>query len=155
MGSQRALGRRGRPESELAAILDALCDRVTARLRKGERLARTIVLRLRFDDFARATRSHTLPRPTSHTQTVRVTARSLLATAMPLIRERGLTLIGVALSNLDDADAIQLALPFDRHALAGLDAALDDLRERFGSKAVVRAAGLGRELGPAMPVLPD
>ena len=84
-----------------------------------------------------------------------MTARSLLATAMPLIRERGLTLIGVALSNLDDADAIQLALPFDRHALAGLDAALDDLRERFGSKAVVRAAGLGRELGPAMPVLPD
>jgi DNA polymerase IV len=155
MGSQRALGRRGRPESELAAILDALCDRVTARLRKGERLARTIVLRLRFDDFARATRSHTLPRPTSHTQTVRVTARALLATAMPLIRERGLTLIGVALSNLDDADAIQLALPFDRHALAGLDAALDDLRERFGSKVVVRAAGLGRELGPAMPVLPD
>ena len=58
-----------------------------------------------------------------------------------------MTLIGVALSNLDDADAIQLSLPFDRHALAGLDAALDDLRERFGSKAVVRAAGLGRELG--------
>ena len=84
-----------------------------------------------------------------------MTARSLLATAMPLIRERGLTLIGVALSNLDDADAIQLSLPFDRHALAGLDAALDDLRERFGSKAVVRAAGLGPGAGPAMPVLPD
>jgi DNA polymerase-4 len=155
LGSQRALGRRARPESELAAILDALCDRVTGRLRKGERLARTIVLRLRFDDFARATRSHTLSRPTSHTQTVRTAARSLLVTAMPLIRERGLTLLGVALSNLDEADAVQLTLPFDRHALVGLDAALDDLRERFGTGAVVRAAGLGRELGPAMPVLPD
>ena len=74
---------------------------------------------------------------------------------MPLIRDRGLTLLGVALSNLDDADAIQLTLPFDRHALAGLDAALDDLRERFGSGVVKRAALLGRELGPAMPVLPD
>ena len=83
-----------------------------------------------------------------------MTARSLLATAMPLIRERGLTLIGVALSNLDDADAIQLSLPFDRHALAGLDAALDDLRERFAPKPSC-GPGLGRELGPAMPVLPD
>ena len=155
MGSQRALGRRARPESELGSILDALCDRVAGRLRKGERLARTIVLRLRFDDFARATRSHTLSRPTAHTQTISVTARSLLTAAMPLIRDRGLTLIGVALSNLDDADAIQLTLPFDRHALAGLDAALDDLRERFGSGVVKRAALLGRELGPAMPVLPD
>ena len=88
-------------------------------------------------------------------QTISVTARSLLTAAMPLIRDRGLTLVGVALSNLDDADAIQLTLPFDRPALAGLDAALDDLRERFGSGVVKRAALLGRELGPAMPVLPD
>jgi DNA polymerase-4 len=74
---------------------------------------------------------------------------------MPLIRERGLTLIGIALSNLDDADAVQLTLPFDRSALASLDAALDELRERFGAGAVKRVAGLGRELGPAMPVLAD
>ena len=84
MGSQRALGRRARAESELGATLDALCDRVAGRLRKGERLARTVVLRLRFDDFGRATRSHTLSRPTSHTQTIRITARSLLALGVPL-----------------------------------------------------------------------
>ena len=118
-------------------------------------MGRTVVLRLRFDDFSRATRSHTLGQATAHTETILATARGLLAAAMPMIERRGLTLVGMAVANLEDDDAAQLALPFDRRSGSALDAALDDVRERFGSAAVTRAVLLGREQGPSVPLLPD
>ena len=132
-----------------------LVDRVTRRMRAAGRVGRTVVLRLRFDDFSRATRSHTLPRATAQTQTILATARGLLTTAMPMIERQGLTLVGVAVGNLDDDGAVQLALPFDRHSGSALDAALDDVRDRFGSAAVTRAVLLGRDQGLSVPMLPD
>jgi DNA polymerase IV len=113
------------------------------------------VLRLRFDDFTRASRSHTLPRATAQTHTILTTARGLLTTATPLIERQGLTLIGVAVANLDNNDAVQLTLPFDRHDRDALDAALDEVRERFGSAAVTRGVLLGRDPGLTVPLLPD
>jgi DNA polymerase-4 len=155
IGSQRALGRSPRSPADLDAALMALVERVTRRMRDAGRTGRTVVLRLRFDDFSRATRSHTLPWPTSHTHTILATARDLLAAAMPMIRRQGITLIGIAVANLDDSGAIQLTLPFDRHSGTALDAALDEVRERFGSGAVTRAALLGRDPGLSVPLLPD
>jgi DNA polymerase-4 len=155
IGSQRALGRGDKTFTEIDAYLAGLVDRVTRRLRKAERTCRTLVLRLRFDDFTRATRSHTLPRPTASTPVVLAAARGLLAEARPIIEERGITLVGIALANLDDDDALQLVLPFDRAATGPLDLALDDLRERFGSGSVTRAALVGRDPGITVPLLPD
>jgi DNA polymerase-4 len=155
IGSQRALGRSPKSPDDLDAAVIALVERATRRMRDAGRAGRTVVLRLRFDDFSRVTRSHTLAWPTSHTQTILATARELLATAMPLIERQGITLIGVAVANLDDSGAIQLTLPFDRHSGTALDAALDDVRERFGSGAVTRAALLGRDPGLSVPLLPD
>jgi DNA polymerase-4 len=155
IGSQRALGRSPRSPEAIDAVVVALVDRVTRRMRAAGRVGRTVVLRLRFADFSRATRSHTLPRATAQTQTILVTARGLLATAMPLIERQGLTLVGVAVGNLDDDSATQLALPFDRHTGGALDAALDEVRDRFGSTAVTRAVLLGRDQGPSVPLLPD
>jgi DNA polymerase IV len=113
------------------------------------------VLRLRFSDFSRATRSHTLPRATAETQPILATARGLLAAAMPTIERQGITLVGVAVANLDDDDAVQLALPLDRHAGGALDAALDEVRRRFGPTAITRAVLLGRDPGLTVPLLPD
>ncbi|HEX6576852.1 MAG TPA: DNA polymerase IV [Jiangellaceae bacterium] len=155
IGSQRALGRMPKSPEDFDAVVVAIVDRLGRRLRAARRVCSTVVLRLRFDDFSRATRSHTLPDATAQTQVILGTARALMATAMPVIRRQGLTLIGVSLSNLDDDDAIQLALPFDRHDAAVLDAALDVLRDRFGSKAITRAVLLGRDPGPSVPLLPD
>ena len=81
IGSQRALGRSPRTPDAVDAVVVGLVDRVTRRMRRAGRVGRTVVLRLRFDDFSRATRSHTLPRATAHTQTILDTARVLLATA--------------------------------------------------------------------------
>jgi DNA polymerase IV len=155
IGAQRALGRTPRSPEALDTIVVALVDRLARRLRAARRVCRTVTLRMRFDDFSRATRSHTLPEATAQTQTILFTARGLLAAAMPMIRRQGLTLVGVALANLHDDGAIQLALPFDRRRAAALDATLDDLRDRFGSAAVTRAVLLGRDQGLSVPLLPD
>jgi DNA polymerase-4 len=156
IGSQRALGRSRTPRSprEIDAVLHGLVDRVTRRLRKAGRVGRTVVLRLRFDDFSRATRSHTLARPTDETWVILVTARWLVATALPLIERRGLTLVGVTVAELENAEAVQLRLPLDAHSSA-LDAALDAVRARFGPKAITRAVLLGRDDGLSPPLLPD
>jgi DNA polymerase-4 len=156
IGSQRALGTRRRySESEIDATLVGLVDRVCRRLRAARRVCRTVVIRMRFDDFTRATRSHTLLRATWDTAPVLATARSLLAAAAPLVREGGLTLIGISLANLDDADMLQLELPFATRAVGLLDPALDGIRDKFGRDAVQRAVLLGRDPGWEMPMLPD
>jgi DNA polymerase-4 len=155
IGAQHALGRAPRSPDAVDATLVALVDRVTRRMRAARRVGRTVVLRLRFDDFSRATRSHTLPQATAQTRAVLATARDLLTTAMPMIERQGLTLLGVAVGNLDDDGAVQLALPFDRRSASALDAALDDVRDRFGSAAVGRAVLLGRDQGLSVPLLPD
>ncbi len=155
VGAQRALGWRPTTAADLDASLVALTDRVMRRLRKAGRVGRTVTLRLRFDDSARMTRSHTLPRATSHTHAVLEVCRALLAVAMPLVIERGCTLIGISVSNLDDDGAVQLALPFERSAGGALDAAIDDVRERFGSSSVQRVVLLGRDAGKTVPMLPD
>ena len=157
IGSQHALARsrRSRSPDVVDAALVALVDRVTRRMRSAKRIGRTVVLRLRFDDFSRATRSHTLARATSHTETILATARELLAAAMPTIAREGLTLVGVAVANLDDNRVVQLALPFDSQSDDALDTALDGVRDRFGSTAVTRAVLLGRRTLESVPMLPD
>jgi DNA polymerase-4 len=155
IGSQQALGRGRRPMAAIDAVVVGLVDRVTRRLRTARRVGRTVVLRLRFDDFVRATRSHTLPEATAHTSTILAAVRALLRSAAPVIEARGLSLVGISLGNLEDDRAVQLALPFDRRAGPGLDVAIDAVRERFGAGAVTRAVHLGREVGPTVPLLPD
>jgi DNA polymerase-4 len=155
IGSQRALGRRSLSAAELDAVLVGLVDRVTGRMRRAGRVGRTVVLRLRYDDFSRATRSHTLLRATSESQTILATLRGLLASASPEIGRRGLTLVGIAVANLDDERTRQLELPLWDPGWNALDAALDEVRERFGADAIKRAVLLGRDQGIAMPLLPD
>jgi DNA polymerase IV len=155
MGAQRALGRGPWSPVELDATLAGLVDRVTRRMRKAGRTGRTVTLRLRFDDYTHATRSHTMPWATAHTPSILAAARGLLAAALPMVEQRGITLVGVAVGNLDHRGAVQLALPFDRHSGGELDAALDDVRHRFGSTAVTRAVLLGQDEGLTVPLLPD
>ncbi|RZT87225.1 DNA polymerase-4 [Pseudonocardia sediminis] len=161
IGSQRALGRRYRSPEELDTILAGTVDRLGRRLRGSSRedgrgrVCRTVVLRLRFGDFTRATRSHTLPVATAHTPTLLGAARTLLTTALPLIEEKGVTLLGLSLANLDGDDAVQLELPLDAHSGPALDVALDAVRSRFGAASVNRATQLGRDQGLSVPLLPE
>jgi DNA polymerase IV len=155
IGAQRALGRGPHSAEQIDSSVVALVDRVSRRLRGARRLGRTVVLRLRFDDFTRATRSHTMPWPTADTTVILTTVRALLATATPLIERAGITLVGVSIANLDDADVVQLELPLRMRDSAALDVAVDDIHDRYGSAAITRAVLLGRDPGLTMPMLPD
>jgi DNA polymerase-4 len=184
IGSQRALGRHPRTDTELDGILASTVDRLARRLRAprgsdrdepdetvdidgpsvprdaggaatGGRVCRTVVLRVRFGDYARITRSHTLPVATAHTPTILSAARRLLSDALPEIHARGITLLGLSLTNLDRDDALQLELPLDAHTGPALDTALDAVRSRFGSASVGRASRLGHDEGLQVPLLPE
>ncbi|REF35841.1 DNA polymerase IV [Thermasporomyces composti] len=184
IGAQRALRRQQATSATVGATIVALADRVTRRMRAAGRVGRTVVLRLRFGDFTRATRSLTLPHPTARTDTILAAARRLLADARPLTERRGLTLIGLAVTNLADIrsiPAVQLPLPLEEPHAAGhlarttpaagtahrgelpglghvdsaLDAAVDGVRSRFGTSAITRAVLLGRDTGITVPLLPD
>jgi DNA polymerase-4 len=158
VGAQRALGRRGNTMSaaEVDAVVVNLIDRITRRMRGAGRTGRTVVLRLRFNDFSRATRSHTMPRATASTEVILDAARGLVSSAAPLIAQRGLTLIGFAVSNIDRAGTQQLELPFaEQPDPVAIDSAIDEVRQRFGNALLTRGVLVGRDPGLEMPMLPD
>jgi DNA polymerase IV len=137
VGAQRGLGLSRLRAGDLDATLVSLVDRVTSRMRKGGHVGRTVVLRLRFGDYARATRSRTLAHATAGSEPILAVARALAREAMPEMRRRGVTMVGLTVSGLGDGAAVQLELPIGRSS-PELDWALDQVRERFGSDAVSR-----------------
>ncbi|MGQ0845765.1 MAG: DNA polymerase IV [Sporichthyaceae bacterium] len=157
IGSQSASGLRPHEPAEIDAILVNVVDRVSRRMRAADRLGRTVILRMRFGDYTRATRSHTLPEPTSRTDLLLSVARSLLKDAQPIVRERGgLTLVGLSVSELGNGSAVQLALPLvGATDPTGLDLAKDAVQRKFGNAALTRAVLLGRHTDFEMPKLPD
>jgi DNA polymerase-4 len=155
IGSQQALGRGHRSIDDLDAVLVGLVDRVSRRLRSADRVGRTVVLRLRFGDFTRATRSHTMPEATDETLVLLQAVRSLLRAEVPRLRTEGITLLGISVANLEDARAVQLALPFGGIDRRRLDATVDQVRDKFGKASIGRTTLVRRPLRDEAPMLPD
>ena len=156
MGAPRALGRGPHTPEFLDTALIGLVERLGRRLRRARRVCRTVVLRVRFGDFTRASRSVTLAHPTQDNAPVLAALRRLLADTMPLVRAKGITLIGIAVTNLEDARAgVQLALKLPPPPPPGLDLVLDEIRDRYGTEAITRAVLVGRDPGISVPLLPD
>lgn len=154
IGSQRSFAQGGLQRQESEAVLLEVVDRVTNRLRTADRVARTVVLRLRFGDFASATRSRTMPQATASTAQIHRTAKQLLDEAWPLAKERGLTRVGISVTNLGPADAVQLTLNLDGGPPPELDTTIDQIRDRFGTDSIGRAALVNRD-ARTVPKLPD
>jgi DNA polymerase IV len=163
IGSQRALGLRTRTLGDAHQMVLAIADRVAARLRKAERLARTVTITIRFHDFTRVTRSHTFTEPTDQSRLFGPAATELVQSVLAapaatddgrtVLDAQGISLLAVRLSGLCRADAIQLGLQFHKsNAARELDAAVDAARDRFGAQAVTRLA-TARDSGGLM-VLP-
>jgi len=154
IGSQRSFAKGGLDRAECEAVLLEVTDRVTNRLRNADRVGRTVVLRLRFGDFASATRSRTMSQATASTALIHRTGKQLLDEVWPLATERGLTKIGIAVSNLSDANAVQLALNLDGAPPEELDTTIDQIRNRFGTSSIGRATLVNRATR-TVPLLPD
>lgn len=123
-------------------------------MRGAGRTGGTVTIRLRFDDFTRSTSSRTIARPTAHTMAILDVARMLVRSRNAEITTKGITLLGVAVSGLDDNPA-QLVLPLDIESGGELDETIDSIREKFGSSSLRRAVQAGRRERPEMPILPD
>lgn len=143
VGSQQALGRGSTDRDDCRAVVLAACDRVARRLRAAHRLGRTVTLRVRFGDMTAITRSDTDPRPTAATAELYRRAGVLLDGVHRDIEERGVSLLGLTVSNLADRDAVQLALCFERDT-SGIDDAVDRVRARFGRDALAAGSLLRR-----------
>jgi DNA polymerase-4 len=131
--------------AELRRVLARHAERVAGDLRVAGRSARTVTLKLRWDDFRTVTRSRTLARPTHATRTLAVAGAELLDGVLAQQGRRRVRLIGLAASNLV-GDELQLGFDDAAPATAGggaqreeqLDRALDAIRSRHGAAAVTR-----------------
>ena len=160
IGAQSAFPRGSRDRDQVDSLAAALVDRTARRLRAAERACRTVSIGLRFDDFSRASRARTLPFPTDQTETILAAVRDLFDASREEITQKGLTLIGISLGNLEQADTVQMELPLgERQSSAvdgsALDQAVDDVRSRFGENVIKRASMIDADQGTAVPTLPD
>ena len=152
VGAQRAFGGDHRDPEYLRGVLSRLSSRVGARLRRGGRAGRTLTVRARFRDFQAITRATTMGTATASSAVLYRTARDLTTGVLEEFPDRGLSLLGISMSHLVPASPLQLELPlFDDDFIGGsprelelqaLDAAVDDLRERFGKGTVGPASDL-------------
>jgi DNA polymerase-4 len=139
--AQKSISREGtfssdvaRP-AELRAVLRGFSESVGAQLRSQDRRARTVSLKLRFDDFTTISRSLTLKRPANSNETIFAAANQLLEGARA-VDSRPIRLIGVGASNLVAAD-VQLALvPSRDERLESLSRTFDRVRTKYGRKSL-------------------
>lgn len=145
VGSQQALGRGLTDRDEMTSVVQGLADRVGRRLRAKGRCGSTLTVRVRYPGPRLATRSHTLPAPTSSTAALAGLGNALLDRA--LAGDEPVTLIGISVSNLADDSSLQLELDLDKGdplragserdlRMRQLDGRVDQVRERFGREAV-------------------
>ena len=161
IGAQSAFPRGSRNGAQIDSLAAALVDRTARRLREAGRACRTVSISLRFGDFSRATRAHTLAFPTDRTESILGAVRELIGESRELIEEKELTLIGVSLGNLARADTVQMELPLGQleesavRDQAALDEAVDVVRSRFGEGVIKRASMIDADQGVPVPTLPD
>jgi DNA polymerase-4 len=121
----------------LRAQLSQLADRACERMRKKELVARCIGIKIRRGDFSTFTRRRVVAPPTHDGRTIAKVANELLARWLTENPGEKLRLLGVVLSDLSAAS--QLGLFDDTLGSSSrLDAALDEARARFGSRALRR-----------------
>lgn len=131
--------------SEQKAVLLGLCDAVAGRLRANGYLARTVGIRIRTPEFRTFTHAKTLPLPTDVTNEIYLAACELLDRHLP--PGRPVRLLGVELGGLvSEIDWQQQPLDFDASGTATrrrqVDHVVDQIRARFGKRALVRGSQL-------------
>lgn len=115
-----------------------LTERVSARLKANALAGSTVTLKLKSADFKTRTRARALGAPTQLASRIFAAGRDLLTHEVGATRFR---LIGIGVSNLEDAVGNDLADLIDRRA-AEAEHAVDRLRSKFGRNAVVKGLAL-------------
>jgi DNA polymerase-4 len=152
----------------LLSVLRGFSESVGAQLRRNDRRARTVTVKVRFHDFSTVTRSVTLSAP-EHSDEAIFAAAAGLFRAVRNQDKRPVRLLGVGASNLV-ADAVQLSLEAtaERRNDAISDA-MDRVRRKYGRRVLQtgrtafdpvtgsdrwrhdRSTGLSAQIGAGLP----
>jgi DNA polymerase-4 len=129
--------------AELVPILRALSEKVARRLKRAGIAGRTVTLKLKTAEFKSRTRAHTLADPTQLADRIHHTGIDLLKREVDGTRFR---LIGIGVSDLTEAAAADPPDLVDTGAArrAKAEAAMDDVRARFGNRSVETGITYGR-----------
>jgi DNA polymerase-4 len=122
-------------DAHLRAVLRGFCESVGVQLRRGGRRARTVSLKLRYEDFTTINRSLTPGTPIASDEAIYEAADALLTRLRESVK-RPVRLIGVGLSNFVE-DVVQLTLEPSQSARdESLSATFDTIRKKYGSKSL-------------------
>jgi len=118
----------------LERTLLALSEGVAGRLRAGGVKARTIAVKVRDSSFSTVSRQRTLSQPTDQTEVI---FEAVVDLARPHLHGIRVRLLGVAASQLGEGDQMALFAGDERKRRA--TEAADEIRRRYGSRAIRRA----------------
>jgi DNA polymerase-4 len=138
--------------ADLVPVLRALSEKVSARLKKAGIAGRTVVLKLKTQDFKTRTRNRQLEDPTRLADRIFQTGLHLMGKELDGTKYR---LLGNGVSDLSDSEKADPPDLVDVQARkrAMAEGAIDALRDKFGGKAVETGYtfGKGHRGRPARP----
>jgi DNA polymerase IV len=126
--------------NKIHAMILAMSEKVVVRMQKGEWLAGTVALRLRFSDFRTITRQKKLGEPTEDQRVIFQTAHGLLPTED--VVTQGVRLVGVRVSHLIHRHVLREPELFDNPIISkprNLGDTIKKLRDKFGDTIITRA----------------
>lgn len=129
---------------KLRGLLIAMTENLAFQLRKGEKLTSCVTVKLRYSDFQTETMQCRIP----YTSADHILIPKILELFEKLYSRRVLIrLIGVRFSHLVSG-GYQINLFDDNEEQISLYTAMDELRKKFGDRAVMKAAGIdARSIG--------
>jgi DNA polymerase IV len=137
-----------RRREQMVAALAHLTDRACTRLRAKSLLAAQVTVKIRRRDFTTFTRQRSFSPPTQDTRYVQGIAIKLLDEWLSTQPRAAVRLLGVGVGSLQSSQQLDLfaagARDEQRRVVPTLDAAVDGIRARFGTKALTRGSNLAR-----------
>ena len=148
ISTERTFDRDTTDVTKLKTILTAMAQELTYQLRNGNKLTACVSVKIRYSDFQTYTMQKRIPYSASD--------HSIFPVVFDLFRklyQRRLLvrLIGVNFSHLVEGGH-QINLFEDNDKVINLYQAMDRIRKRYGSRAVINASGLGaKSIGRTNP----
>lgn len=142
IGHERTFDEDMTDDESMQAVVSYLSEQVARRLRQCDRVAHTITLKYRREDFKTFSHARRLGQATHSTAVILETSLALLH-EMRQRQPRSVRLLGVTASQLTDANAPRQMFLFDQEAdstLERVDAVTDAIAAKLGSNGLYRAS---------------
>lgn len=139
ISSERTFGKDTIDVQKLKTVIRAMAENLAFQLRRGNKLASVVAVKIRYSDFNTYTRQYRIP----YTSADHTLIPKVLELFDKLYDKRLLVrLVGVRLEGLTEGN-YQINLFEDTTELLGLYQAMDAIRNRYGARSVMRASTLG------------